>query len=114
MLKPWILLRPRGRGVSASDMNHRIPTLMIAAFACAGCGSLSDATNSVREKFGARDAPMVRNFEADSRRTYEAVRSAATNMGYRFIRGGAAQGEFEAISGIARGETHRSARQISM
>ena len=95
-------------------MNHWSLILIIGAFAGAGCGSLSDATNNVREKFGTRDAAMVRNFEADSRRTYEAVRSAATNMGYRFIRGGAAQGEFEAISGIARGETHGSARQISM
>jgi hypothetical protein len=35
-------------------------------------------------------------------------------MGYRFVRGGAAQGEFEAISGVGPGETHGSARQISM
>jgi hypothetical protein len=35
-------------------------------------------------------------------------------MGYRFIRGGPAQGELEAISRVGSGETHGSARQLAM
>src|SRR5690606_12158563 len=62
----------------------------------------------------AREAPRVRSYPATQRATFDAVRTAATNMGYRVVRGGAAQGEFEAISGVGPGETHGSARQISM
>jgi hypothetical protein len=35
-------------------------------------------------------------------------------MGYRFVRGGPAQGELEAISRVGSGETLGSARQLSM
>lgn len=84
------------------------------ALALAGCGSVSDATSAVRERMAARDQPHVKTFGAPPRATYEAVRAAATDMGYRFVRGGPAQGEFEAISGLRSGETIGSARQISM
>jgi hypothetical protein len=61
-----------------------------------------------------REQPRVRTVAALPRATYEAVRAAATDKGYRFVRGGPAQGEFEAISGLRSGETIGSARQISM
>jgi hypothetical protein len=79
-----------------------------------GCESISDATAGVRDRVAARVAPQTQTFAAQPRATYDAVRTAATAMGYRFIRGGPAQGELEAISGIGSGETHGSARQISM
>jgi hypothetical protein len=62
----------------------------------------------------ARDQPHVKTFAAAPRATYDAVRAAATDMGYRFVRGGPAQGEFEAIGGVRSGETISSARQIAM
>jgi hypothetical protein len=79
-----------------------------------GCESVSDATGAMRDRMAARDQPQVKTYAADPRATYEAVRAAATGMGYRFIRGGPSQGEFEAINGVRSGETIGSARQISM
>ena len=80
----------------------------------AGCDSLTSAANSVREKLAARDEPRTRDYAAPLRATYEAVRVAADQMGFRFIRGGPAQGEFDALSGVAAGDVPNSARQYSM
>lgn len=80
----------------------------------AGCEAVSDATSSVRERMAARDEAKVRTYAAPPRATYDAVRAAATEMGYRFVRGGPAQGQFEAISAVRSGESMNSARQISM
>jgi hypothetical protein len=80
----------------------------------AGCDSLSSAADRVREKLAARDEPRVRDYAAPPRATYEAVRVAADQMGFRLIRGGPAQSEFDAISGVGQGDVPNSARQISM
>lgn len=88
--------------------------LLACLLATIGCESVSEATSSVRERLAARDQPQVKTFPAAPRATYDAVRAAAADMGYRFVRGGPAQGEFEAISGVRPGETISSARQISM
>ena len=88
-------------------------TLLIAV-GVAGCESLSDATSGVRERMGARAAPQTKTFAAPPRAAYDAVRAAATAMGYRFVRGGPAQGEFEAISRVGSGETLGSSRQLAM
>jgi len=95
-------------------MNFRPLFPLLAALVLAGCEAISDATTSVHDKIAAREAPEVRNFAATPRATYDAVRTSATAMGYRFVRGGAAQGQLEAISGVGTGETIGSARQISM
>ena len=94
----------------------RLPGIVLIGFvlALAGCESVSDATSAVRERMAARDQPHVKTFAAAPRATYDAVRAAAADMGYRFVRGGPAQGEFEAISGLRSGETIGSARQIAM
>ncbi len=78
-------------------MNLRLLPVLVLALAGAGCESVSDATTAVRERIAAREAPTVRTYAAQPRATYEAVRTAATQMGYRMTRGGAAQGEFEAV-----------------
>ncbi len=88
--------------------------LIVVLALTGGCESVSDATGAMRERMAARDQPQVKTYAAEPRATYDAVRGAATGMGYRFIRGGPAQGEFEAISGVRSGETIGSARQISM
>ncbi len=91
-----------------------IATLAAAVLLGAGCESVTEAAASVRERMAARDQPQVKTFPGTPRAVYEAVRAAAADMGYRFVRGGPAQGEFEAISGVRSGETIGSARQISM
>ena len=53
-------------------------------------------------------------FQAEQRATYEAARAAALDLGYRIIRGGPAEGQLDALSEIAQGETLGSSRQISM
>lgn len=88
--------------------------LLALACACAGCESLSDAAGRVRDRFEVRNEGRTRVFKATARQTYEAVRLAATQMGYRVLRAGAAQGHVEAISGLGQGESNRSSRQISM
>lgn len=93
----------------------RIALVLLFAGAClAGCESISDATTTVREKIAAREAPKSKTFAADTRVAYEAVKTAATQMGYRFIRGGPAQGEYEAVSGVGSGERMGTARQLSL
>ncbi len=87
---------------------------LVIAFALCGCETLSDATSSVREKVADRAAPQSRTFAATQRTVYDAVRSAADRMGYRFVRGGAATGTFEAISGVRAGDRMGSARQLSL
>ena len=86
----------------------------VIALGVSGCESLSDAAAGVRDRVVARSAPQTKTYEAPSRAAYDAVRSTATEMGYRFVRGGPAQGEFEAISRVGSGETMGSARQVAM
>ena len=88
--------------------------VLCTAVSFSGCESFSDATSGVRQRVAARSAPQTNTYVAEPRATYEAVRATATEMGYRFVRGGAAQGEFEAISRVGSGETMGSARQIRM
>jgi hypothetical protein len=93
----------------------RLVVLMVAAaFAFTGCDTLSDATSSVREKIAARDKPRVRTFNAPPRETYDALRQAAAKMGYRYVRGGPAQGQFEGVSEVGAGEFSGSSRQTSV
>ena len=96
-------------------MNVILRILPLAALlACAGCETAADFGQSVRGRMAEREAPRVRVASAEPRPTYEAVRTAATQMGYRFLRGGPAQGEFEAVSAIGVGDAPGSSRQIGM
>lgn len=92
----------------------RCGLVLAAAVAVSGCESISDATTAVRGRIAAREEVKSRSFAAPPRVVYEAVKTASVQMGYRFVRGGPAQGEFEAVSGVKAGETHGSARQIAM
>jgi hypothetical protein len=88
--------------------------LLAASLLFSGCESLSDAAGSMRERIAAREETRERTFAAAPRATYDALKSAATQMGYRQSRGGPAQGEFEAVSAVAPGERHGTSRQILM
>lgn len=80
----------------------------------AGCESLSEVASGVRERFEVRNEGRTKVFPASGREAFDAVRTAAHEMGYRVLRAGAAQGVLDAVSGVAQGETNRSSRQISM
>ena len=95
-------------------MNFRVLMAFASLVALPGCESLSDARDDLRAKLAERSAPHVKTFAAPPRATYEAVRSAAGQMGYRVLRGGPAQGELDAIAGVGQGEANRSSRQVSM
>lgn len=88
--------------------------LCLGLLSLAGCETAADLGQSVRGRMAEREAPRVRVAAAQPRPTYEAVRTAATQMGYRFLRGGPAQGEFEAVSAIGVGDAPGSSRQIGM
>ena len=87
---------------------------LLALSAFTGCESLSEATGSVRQKLAAREQPRTHVYPAAQRATYDAARSAVEQMGFRFIRGGAAQGELEAVSGLSSSDTLRGSRQITL
>jgi hypothetical protein len=89
-------------------------TLALLVLALAGCESISDMKDEIKEKLAARDQPRTRVFTADSRATYDAARLAVDQMNFRFQRGGPAQGELEAISSVDSSESMRSARQITL
>lgn len=95
-------------------IKSRTVWLALFSFGFAGCESIADATTSVREKIVERNEPRMKVVNAAPRLAYEAVRSATAQMGYRFVRGGPAQGEFDAVSGLGQTEIGRSSRQLSM
>ena len=83
---------------------HTIPAgllIFAASLLLSGCLSLSDAAGSVRDRIAAREETRERTLAAAPRATYDALKSAATQMGYRQTRGGPAQGEFEASQKLA-------------
>lgn len=88
--------------------------LLAASVAFSGCDSISDATSSVREKLEARNQPRVKTVNGTPRVVFDAVKLAASNMGYRQTRGGPAQGEYEGVSTVDIGEAAGRARQVSL
>lgn len=95
-------------------MNMQPLLFAVVALALSGCESVSDLAGDVRAKFDSRTLAQTRTFAAPPRVTYLAARTAAEKMSYRIVRGGAAQGELDAVGGIAPGESHRSSRQVTM
>lgn len=100
------------RSFWAAVIKLRTVWLALLSFGFAGCESLADATTTVRDKISERAEPRTRIVAAAPRLAYEAVRSATAQMGYRFLRGGPAQGEFDAVTGVSAGEMGRSSRQF--
>lgn len=104
----------RGRGMADGMKPMFLVALLLCGLAAAGCESLSEARDSVRERFAARNEPRTRTFSAPPRVVFDAVRTAAAQMGYRQTRGGPAQGEYEGISGVGAGERVGSSRQVGI
>lgn len=102
------------KSIAAVRAATRLLLAVVILGGLTGCESMSDAAAGMRTRLAPRDEPRVHTFDAAPRLTYEAVRAAATQMGYRFVRGGPAQGEFDAVSGISAGEQGGSSRQLSL
>jgi len=92
----------------------RLLLLLSGTVFLTGCGTLSDGVSGVRERIAAGARPVERHFTANSRLCYEAAKTALERMGYRSLRGGAAQGKLEGVSGLTTGDSLRSARQVSV
>lgn len=86
-------------------MNYKAVCWLLVAVGLSGCESLSEVASGLRENFEVRNEGRTKVFAASSRETYEAVRLAAVKMGYRILRGGAAQGRIEAVSEVRQGES---------
>jgi hypothetical protein len=88
--------------------------LLVACLAFAGCESLSDAADSVRDRFSPRAEARTKTIAGSPRVVFDAVKLAAANMGYRQTAGGPAQGEFQGMSSVGAGDTAGSARQVGI
>ena len=91
-----------------------VTVVFVACSVFTGCESVSDMKDGVRERMNARNEPKVRAYAADQRATYAAALRALGQMGYRFTRGGPAQGKLEAVSGISTSTSLSSSRQITL
>jgi hypothetical protein len=78
---------------------------------CAGCDEFPD---SLRDRIDGAEPPHVRVFPADQRATFAAARSAIDQLGFRFVRGGAASGELAALSELSPGDAQGSTQQFSL
>lgn len=79
---------------------------------CAGCEAVSDMKDGVRERMNARNEPKVRVFSGDQRVVYAAALKALDGIGFRFVRGGPAQGKMEAVSAVSPNDSLNSSRQV--
>jgi hypothetical protein len=78
------------------------------------CGCNSDLQDEVRSALGPREKPRSQVFQADKKQAYEAAKAAVDEMSFRFVRGGPATGELEAMSDVTSGDEPNSSRQILM
>ena len=83
-----------------------------AAIVLSGCESGPKMPSIFRERFSPTYHTHV--VAAEQKATYEAAREAVRQLGYSFVRGGAAQGELEALSTLQPGSGAGSARQVSV
>jgi hypothetical protein len=82
-----------------------------AVLLCAGCDDIGD---TLRDRVDPAIQPHVRVFPADQRATYASARAALDQIGFRFVRGGPAEGELEGLSGLADGDIAGSTQQFSL
>jgi hypothetical protein len=80
---------------------------LTALLAFSGCDSMPRVIGGP-----SREPPRAHVFSADRKASYEAARHALDRMQYRFVRGGPAQGELEAVSGLVAGNSLSNTHQI--
>jgi len=91
-----------------------LPAIAVGCAAALLWGCESGVEDTVRSALRPREAPRSRVFPADQRAAYAAARAAAEAMGYRYVRGGPAEGELYELSGITGGDEPGSSRQIAL
>jgi hypothetical protein len=91
-----------------------LPAIAACCAAALLSGCESGFEDTVRSAIAPREAPRTRVFQASQKATYAAALAAADQMGYRFVRGGPAEGKLEELSGISTGDDSGSSRQIAM
>ncbi len=82
---------------------------LLATLVLAGCDSAPD---TLREGLGFDVPAHSRTFPGGQKETFVAARAALGPMGFRFVKGGPAQGVLEAISDVSNGESMSSAQQF--
>ena len=93
-------------------MRMKLPAGILLAAACLLPSGCDNPPATVREGLGLEVPVRTRVFPADKRAAYVAAKAALDPMGYRFQKGGAAQGYLEAISDVSAGESMSSAHQF--
>jgi hypothetical protein len=86
---------------------------LLASGLLAGCASMDSVRSSMKDRFVGM-SPTVRLVQGAPRQVYDAARVAMEQLGYRYVRGGPAQGELEGLSRIGAGDDFRSSRQRSI
>jgi hypothetical protein len=85
----------------------------VLALSAGGCSAVSAKIRDLREQAATRGTPHVRTFATDRRTAYAAAVAALPKVGLQFQRGGAAQGELEAISEpMAEGNGNRRSQLV--
>jgi hypothetical protein len=87
---------------------------LLFVLALAGAGLLLAGCNELADLQTASGPPRTRVFPAAPRATYAAAKAALQPMDYRFVRGGPAEGELEAISGIEPGDMGDGSHQVTL
>jgi len=88
-----------------------IPVILILVGVCAGgCETVGER---MQAKFG--PAPSrTETYEAHTVRAYEAAKEVLIQLGFRVVRGRAAQGRIDAVSSIRTDDHFRGSRQLEL
>jgi hypothetical protein len=102
--------RSLGRGL-AFKITRFLP-VMALSIVLAGC---EDVADTVRTGLPLGGVPsQVRTFSGNPREAFAAARAALNQLDFRFVRGGPAQGELEAISTVGPGDNPGSSHQFTL
>lgn len=82
----------------------------LAAAGLGGCAVADAAGQAVQLRL--HDPAVERVFPGGPRDVYGSLRAAVTRLGYRVVRGSAAQGELEAVSAVGAGLDPGTSRQL--
>lgn len=87
--------------------------LALGALAFSGCESMKSASDGVRESWATRYEGHSQVFKGTQKEVYAACKGAVDAMGFRFIKGGAAQGKLEAVSTLRTDNNLKGSSQLS-
>jgi hypothetical protein len=88
----------------------RIISTFLLGMCLGGCETVGER---MQGKFGPLPS-QTETYEADKMRSFEAARTVLTQLGFRIVRGGAAQGRLDAVSSIRTDDHFRGSRQLEL